>query len=87
MHVNIQSVVIYRASCLVVVPVHGRASVWPVLPGVSELSGHQHPKFCVLTAAAPLPALPGGALVVGVAAAHGGGALGTGARHSECDAR
>lgn len=73
----------YRASGLVVVSVHRRTSVWAVLSGVGELPGYQHPKLCVLTAAAPLPALPRRSLVVGIAAAHGGRALGAGARHRE----
>lgn len=86
-HMNEGSVIfVYRASCLIVVPVHSRASVWAILSGVGELSGHQHPKLCILTAAAPLPALPRRPLVVGVTAAHGGGALSTGARHCKCNA-
>lgn len=67
-------------------PVHRRSSVWTVLPGVGELSGHQHPELCVLAAAAPLPALPRRPLVVGVAAAHGGRPLGAGASYCESDA-
>lgn len=76
----------YRASCFVVVPIHRRASVRTVLPGVGELPGHQHPELRILTAAAPLPALPRRSLVMGVAAAHGGRALGAGTSHRECDA-
>lgn len=78
--------ILYRASCLVVVPVHGRASIWTILSGVGKLSGNQHPKLCVLAAAAPLPALTGRPLVVGVTAAHGGCALSTGARHCKRNA-
>lgn len=85
-HVDL-NVGLYRASRLVVVPVHRRASVGAVLPGVCELPGYQHAELCVLAAAAPLPALPGGSLVVGIAATHGGRALRTGARHGERYAR
>lgn len=73
----------YGPSGLVVVPVHGRASVGPVLPGVGELPGHHAPKFHVLTAAAPLPALPRRALVPSVTAADGGRALGAGSGHGK----
>lgn len=74
----------YRASCLIVVPVHCRASIWTILSGVCKLPGDQDSKLSVLTAAAPLPALPRRPLVVRVATTHGGCALGTGTRHCEC---
>ena len=77
----------HRASGLVVVAVHGGAGVGTVLPSVGELSGHQHPELGVLAAAAPLPALAGGALVARVAAADGGRALGAGTGHREGHAR
>lgn len=72
---------VYRSARFVVVAVHRRARVRAILPGVGELPGHQHPELGVLAAAAPLPALPGWTFVVGVATAHGGRALGAGARH------
>ena len=73
----------HRAARLVVVLVHGRARVRPVLARVRELPGHEHPEVGVLAAAAPLPALAWRPLVMRVAAADGGGALGTGARDGE----
>lgn len=73
----------HRAARLVVVLVHGRARVRPVLARVRELPGHEHPEVGILAAAAPLPALARRPLVVRVAAADGGGALGTGARDGE----
>lgn len=72
---------VYRSAGFVVVAVHRRACIRAILPGVGELPGHQHPELSVLAAAAPLPALPGWTFVVGVATAHGGRALGAGARH------
>lgn len=75
---------IYRASRFVVVPVHCWASIRSVLPGISKLSGHQHPKLGIFAAATPLPALPRRSLVVGVTAAHGGRSLGAGTCHCEC---
>lgn len=73
----------HRAARLIVVLVHGRARVWPVLPRVCELPGHEHPEVGVLAAAAPLPALARRPFVVRVTAADGGGALSTGARDGE----
>lgn len=85
--VNPQSGPIYRASCFVVVPIHSRARVRAVLSGIGKLSGHQHPELSVLAAAAPLPALPRGTLVVGITATHGGRAFSAGPRHSKRHAR
>lgn len=76
----------YGPSSFVVVPVHGRASVGPVLPGVRELPRHHAAKFHVLTAAPPLPALTRRALVARVTAADGGRALGAGPGDGEGDA-
>lgn len=73
----------HRPAGLVVVPVHGRARVRPVLPRVCEFPGHQHAEVGVLTAPPPFPAVPRGSLVVGVTATDGGGALGAGAGDSE----
>lgn len=78
---------VYRAPCFIVVSVHRRASIRPILSGVGELPGHQHAELRVLAAAAPFPALPGGAFVVGVTTTHGGCTLGTGARHCVRHAR
>lgn len=75
--------VTHRAAGLVVVLVHGRARVWPVLARIRELPGHQHTEVSVLAAAAPLPALARRPLMMGIAAADGGGALGAGA--SDCE--
>ena len=71
----------YRSTRFIVVAVHRRARVRAILSSVRELPGYQHPELRVLTAAAPLPALPGWTFVVGVATAHGGRSFGTGARH------
>lgn len=84
---NTNSKCVYRASRLVVVPIHRWASVWTVLSGVCKLPGHQHPKLCILAAATPLPALPWRALVVGVAPTHGRRALGAWTCHCKCNAR
>lgn len=75
----------YCAASLVVVFVHGRARVRPVLTGICKLPRHQHPEVGVLTAAAPLPALAWGALMMRVAATDGGGALRTGTCDGEGD--
>lgn len=64
-------------------PVHGGASVRPVLPGIRELPGHHAPELHVLAAAPPLPALPRRALVARVTPADGGRALGAGSGHGE----
>lgn len=77
----------HRAACLIVVLVHGRARVWPVFSRVRKLPGHEHPEVGVLATAAPLPALAGRPLMMRIAAADGGGALGTGARDCEGHAR
>ena len=73
----------HRAASFVVVLVHGRARIRPVLTCVRELPGHKHPEVGVLAAAAPLPALAGRPFMMRVAATDGGGALGTGACDGE----
>lgn len=78
---------VYRSPRFIVVAVHRRARIRAILSGVGELPGHQHPELGVLTAAAPLPALPGRTFVVGVTTAHGGRALGAGARDGVGHAR
>lgn len=73
----------HRAASLVVVLVHGRARVRPVLTCVRELPGHKHPEVGVLAAASPLPAFSRRPFMMRVAATDGGGALGTGACDGE----
>lgn len=66
----------YLASCLIVVAVHGRAGVGPVLPRICELPGHHPAKIDVLAATAPLPAVARRAQVTAAASADSSGALG-----------
>lgn len=76
----------YHSSSFIVVPVHGRTSVWPVFSGVCKLSGYKHSEFGVLATATPFPALTWWTFVVGITAAHGGGSFCTGPRHCKCHA-
>lgn len=61
----------YLAPSLVVVAIHGRAGIWPVLPGIGKLPRHHSTKLNVLTTAAPLPALAWGALEAATAPTDG----------------
>jgi hypothetical protein len=71
----------YLAASLIVVAVHGRPSIWPVLPSICKLPRHHPAKLNVLATATPLPALTRRALVAAATATDGGWALCTWACH------
>ena len=73
----------HRPASLVVVSVHGRAGIRPVLSGICKFPGHQHAKIGILAAPPPFPAISWRSFVVGVTAADRGRALGTGAGYSK----
>lgn len=81
--VGVRAAAAHRAASLVVVLVHGRARIRPILTCVCELPGHKHPEVGILAAAAPLPALAGRPLMMRITATDGGGALRTGSRDSK----
>lgn len=61
----------YLSPSLIVVTVHGRAGIRPVLPGIGKLPRDHSSKFNVLTTATPLPALAWGALQAAAAPTDG----------------
>lgn len=73
----------YLAPSLIVVAVHRRAGVRPILSRVREFPRHHPTKLDVLAAATPFPAVAWRALVTAAASADGSGALGAGACHCE----
>lgn len=73
----------YLAPSLVVVAVHRRAGVRPILSCIRELPRHHPTELDVLAAATPFPALAWRALVTAAASTDGSGALRAGACHCE----
>lgn len=77
----------YHSSRLIVVSVHGWASVGTVFPRVSEFPGHHAAEIHIFAAAAPLPPLARWTLVPTIASTNSGRALGAGASHGKGDPR
>lgn len=72
------------SSSFIIVPIHGRASIWTVFSGICKLSWDKYPEVSIFTAASPFPSFTRWSLMVWVTATNGGSTFSTWPCDSKC---